>query len=193
MSGGERLTLSLVPSVDPLTGVYDRATLLAMLFRETDRAQRMKTALCLLLIGVEIAQDAFPRPSAPIFNELLRQTAERLTRQLRSYDLLGHTDEGEFLAILPGCDAADAASLAERISRCVFSRQFIVGCNAIRLTATFGIALSEGRSPIVVMREAEQALVRAKAFGPESICEFGGHGAMASMAMTGALAIPKNS
>ncbi len=150
-----------VPSVDPLTGVYDRATLLAMLFRETDRAQRMKTSLCLLLIGVEVAPDAFPYPSAPIYDDLLRQTASRLTRQLRSYDLLGRVAESAFLAVLPGCDAPAAFSLAERIDDEVFGRQFTVGCNAIHLTARFGVALSEGRSPVIVLREVEEAMRNA--------------------------------
>lgn len=150
------------PSLDPLTGVYDRTTLLAMLFRETDRAQRMKTSLCLLLVGVAVAPDAFPYPSPPIHDHLLRQTASRLTRQLRSYDLLGRIAECAFLAVLPGCDAPAAFSLAERIRREVFGKQFIVGCNSIHVTARFGVALSAGRSPIVVLREAEEAMRQAE-------------------------------
>ncbi|MGB6193267.1 MAG: GGDEF domain-containing protein [Terracidiphilus sp.] len=148
--------------MDPLTGVYDRTTLLAMLFRETDRAQRMKTSLCLLLVGVAVAPDAFPYPSPPIYHDLLRQTASRLTRQLRSYDLLGRIAECAFLAVLPGCDALDAFSLAERVDREVFGKQFIVGCNSIHVTARFGVALSAGRSPIVVLREAEEAMRQAE-------------------------------
>lgn len=132
-----------------------------MLFRETDRAQRMKTSLCLLTIGAAVAPDAFPYPSPPIYHELLRQTANRVTRQLRSYDLLGRIAESAFLAVLPGCDAPEALALAERIRREVFGKQFLVGCNSIRVTARFGVALSEGRSPIVVLREAEEALHNA--------------------------------
>jgi hypothetical protein len=44
---------------------------------------------------------------------------------------------------------------------------------AIRLSACFGVASSHGRSPVVVLREAEQALQWAKAEGPESIQFFG--------------------
>jgi hypothetical protein len=45
---------------------------------------------------------------------------------------------------------------------------------SIRLSACFGIASSHGRSPVVVLREAEEALLVAKAAGPESIQCFDG-------------------
>lgn len=161
MSGGVQRTASLLPSLDPLTGVYDRTTVLSMLFRETDRAQRMNTALCLLVIGIEVTPDAFPYPTAPIHDELLRQATSRITRQLRSYDLLGRMGENAFLAVLPGCETADAALLAERIIQNVFAKPFLVGCNSVQLTVRFGIAASEGRSPTVVLREAEEVLRKA--------------------------------
>ena len=37
---------------DRLTGVYNRETMLSMLFRETDRAQRMNSSLCLVLFDI---------------------------------------------------------------------------------------------------------------------------------------------
>ena len=39
-----------------IPGAYDRPTLLSILFRETDRVQRMKTALCLILFGIDICE-----------------------------------------------------------------------------------------------------------------------------------------
>src|ERR1039458_8772242 len=38
---------------DRLTGVYNRETMLSMLFRETDRAQRMNSSLCLVLFDID--------------------------------------------------------------------------------------------------------------------------------------------
>jgi GGDEF domain-containing protein len=64
-------------------------------------------------------------------------------------------------------------SLAERLRSAVFSTPFHVSGEAIRLSACFGIAVSHGRSPVVVLREAEKALEWAKAAGPESIQCFG--------------------
>ena len=63
--------------------------------------------------------------------------------------------------------------LAERLRIEVFSAPFHVAGETIRLSACFGIAFSHGRSPVVVLREAEKALEWAKAAGPESIQCFG--------------------
>jgi GGDEF domain-containing protein len=63
----------------------------------------------------------------------------------------------------------NAQLLAERLRSEVFSAPFRTAGEVVRLSACFGIATSLGRSPVVVLREAEQALERAKAAGPESI------------------------
>ena len=64
--------------------------------------------------------------------------------------------------------------MAERLRVDVFSLPFHVAGESMRLSACFGIAASNGRSPVVVLREAEQALIEAKAAGPESIQSFNG-------------------
>jgi len=70
---------------------------------------------------------------------------------------------------LPGCTSINAVMMAERLRMDVFSAPFRINGDAIRLSACFGVASSLGRSPVVVLREAEQALLVAKATGPESI------------------------
>jgi GGDEF domain-containing protein len=63
--------------------------------------------------------------------------------------------------------------LAERLRLDVFSMPFRVAGESIRLSACVGIATSHGRSPVVVLREAELALQWARAEGPETIECFG--------------------
>lgn len=164
-----RESAALTAQTDPLTGVYNRATLLSMLFRETDRVQRMKTPLCLLLFDLDDFGHWNTRVGHEACDDLLCQTVERTLRLLRSYDLLGRAGKDEFLAVLPGCDRASAVMLAERLRKDVFSMPFHMAGASIRLSACFGIASSEGRSPVVVLREAESALRQAQEIGPESI------------------------
>jgi diguanylate cyclase (GGDEF)-like protein len=154
---------------DPLTGAYNRQTILSMLFRETDRVQRMKGSLCMILFDIDDFGHWNTRLGTAACDDLLRQTAARAGRLLRSYDLLGRAGKDEFLIGLPGCTPANAQMLAARLRSEVFSTPFRTAGEAIRLTACFGIATSLGRSPVVVLREAEQALQTAKAAGPESI------------------------
>jgi len=164
---------ALNAQLDRLTGVYNRETLIGMLFRETDRVQRMSGSLCLLLFELDDFGHWNSRLGADTCDQLLCQVTSRTANLLRSYDLLGRPGEDEFLAALPGCSTASAELLAQRIRADVFCKPFRVAGESIRLSACFGIASSRGRSPFVVLREAETALELAKAAGPESIQLFG--------------------
>jgi diguanylate cyclase (GGDEF)-like protein len=170
---------------DRLTGVFNRETILAMLFRETDRVQRMNGSLCMILFDIDDFGHWNARLGASACDELLCQVVSRTARLLRSYDLLGRSGKDEFLVALPGCSTVSALMLAERLRLEVFAPPFRVAGESLRLTACFGIASSQGRSPVVVLREAEQALQWAKEIGPESIQCFSGqtHDAPASLAL----------
>jgi two-component system cell cycle response regulator len=159
--------------LDRLTGVYNRETLLAMLFRETDRVQRSGSPMCLVLFDIDDFGHWNSRLGADACDELLCQVASRTAALLRSYDVLGRPGMDAFLIALPSCIAGNAMALTERLRVEVFSKPFHVAGEAIRLSACFGIAVSHGRSPVVVLREAEKALELAKASGPESIQCFG--------------------
>ncbi len=166
--------------LDRLTGVYNRETLLAMLFRETDRVQRMNSSMSLILFDIDDFGHWNSRLGVDACDELLCQVAARTGALLRSYDLLGRPGMDEFLVALPACSPANAMALTERLRLEVFSVPFHVAGEAIRLSACFGIAASRGRSPVVVLRETEKALEWAKAAGPESIQCFGGQAQPAS-------------
>lgn len=171
----ERMTDSAAKSAqcDRLTGVYNRDTLLSMLFRETDRVQRMKGSLCLLLLDIDDFGHWNSRLGAEVCDELLCMVAARTARLLRSYDMLGRTGKDEFLIAMPGCSTVNAAMLAERLRLEVFGLPFKVSSETLRLSACYGLAVSNGRSPLVVLREAEQALAFSRTSGPESIHCFG--------------------
>jgi diguanylate cyclase (GGDEF)-like protein len=155
--------------MDHLTGIYNRETILSILFRETDRVQRMKSSLCMILFDIDDFGHWNSRLGADACDELLCQVAGRSTRLQRSYDLLGRVGKDEFLMALPGCSSVNAVILAERLRGDVFGTPFHVAGQVVRLSACFGIASSNGRSRIVVLREAEQALQAARTAGPESI------------------------
>jgi len=160
--------------MDRLTGVYNRETILSMLFRETDRVQRLKSSLCMVLFDIDDFGHWNMRLGSDACDELLCMVVARTQRLLRSYDLLGRPGMDEFLVVLPGCGAVSATMLAERLRLDVFCSPFRVAGETVRLSACFGIASSLGRSPVVVLREAEQALQWARAAGPETIQCFEG-------------------
>ena len=164
---------ALNAQLDHLTGVYNRETMLSMMFRETDRVTRLNGSLSMILLDIDDFGHWNSRLGTEICDELLRQVVVRVSRLLRTYDILGRAGKDEFLLALPGCSAVSAVMLAERLRTEVFFEPFRLAGEAIRLSACFGLASSQGRSPLVVLREAEQALQWAKDTGPESIQCFG--------------------
>jgi two-component system cell cycle response regulator len=163
-----RTTMAQHAQFDGLTGAYNRPTLLSLLFRETDRVQRMGTSLCGILIDIDDFGHWNARLGTEACDELLVQSVARIKRLLRSYDLFGRLGSDEFLAALPGCTPVNAVLLAERI-REAFTEPFHVAGMAVRLSACFAVAASQGRSPIVMLRELEAALCHAKECGPETV------------------------
>ena len=159
-------------SHDSLTGLWNRESLLNLLFPETDRVQRMRTPLTLLLLDL----DHFSRVNTEFGYEagdkILQELANRFRRFLRSYDLIGRCGEDEFLIALPGCTSDHAAMMALRLKQTVLQRPFPAGKDMMMLTASIGIAQSKGRSPLVVLREAERAVRDAKASGRNAIREY---------------------
>jgi diguanylate cyclase (GGDEF)-like protein len=164
-----REAATLPSQTDPVTGIYNQPALMSMLFRETDRVQRMKTSLCLLLFEIEDSTQWHARLGTIARDDLMAEVVTRVQRLLRSYDLFGRTGHEEFLLGLPGCSPVNAVLLSERIRDQVFSAPFSVAGQPVGVSACFGIAASLGRSPVVVLREAAKALQIARAAGPGSI------------------------
>jgi len=156
-------------SHDGLTGLWNREALLSLIFQETDRVQRMKSPLALLLLDL----DDFSRVNHDYGYEtgdrVLIELANRFRRQLRSYDLIGRCGEDEFLLALPGCTLEQAIVLGDRIRESILGRPFALDRDATTLNASFGAAISRGRSPLVVLREAERALAQAKLAGKNCV------------------------
>ena len=164
-----RATTALLRDIDSLTGLSNRTAFLSMLFRETDRVQRMNTFLSVMRFDIDDARHWIGRLGEATWDAVVKETVGRVQRFLRTYDLFGRVGSDGFVLGLPGCAPVNAVSLAERIRLEVFSVPFRAEGPAVRLTASYGIAPSHGRSPLIVIREAEEALQAAKVSGPEEI------------------------
>jgi diguanylate cyclase (GGDEF)-like protein len=159
------LAASFHASHDNLTGLLNRESLLRLLFPETDRVQRFGNPLALLLLDLDRFAGVNNDYGYEAGDRILQELANRLRRYLRSYDLIGRCGEDEFLIALPGCNSSQALHLASRIRTILLRRPFDAGRDMVTITTSIGLAQSRGRSPLVVLREAERALANAKLEG----------------------------
>ena len=169
-----RETTQLEVQHDRVTGVFNRDTMLTMLFRETDRVQRLRDALSTVLLELDDFAQLRQNFGSEATGNLLRDVAFRTSRMLRSYDLLGRSGPEAFLLALPGCSTINAMMLAERLRVEIFAEPFLITDSngkkvEVPMTACYAVTSSRGRSPIVVLREAERTLVKAKLSGPDTL------------------------
>jgi len=154
---------------DSLTGLLSRESILKDLFRETDRASRMNSPLAYLLVDLDSFSLINMNYGYSVGDHILKELGQRLRRHLRTYDLAGRYGEDEFLIGLPGCSTDNQLPIAERMRKAVLERPFDVGKDRVLISASIGVAQSHGRSPLVVLRDAERALSQAKKDGRNCI------------------------
>ena len=148
--------------------LLSRDDLITTLFRETDRAQRLKTGLAVIFCGIAGSRGWRAGRENCEFAEIDQEITARIVRLLRCYDSLGRFGNGEYCLILPGCNSFNAVGMAERLRERVFGSPLLAKCDC-KVEASFGVAGSGGRSPLVVLRNAQHALRSAIDRGPGSI------------------------
>src|SRR5262245_61163861 len=95
--------------------LLNREELITTLFRETDRAQRLKTGLAVILCRIEKSENCRPSLKERALIEVEQEITRRMVRVLRCYDSLGRVGDGEYCLILPGCNSFNAVRMAERL------------------------------------------------------------------------------
>jgi two-component system, cell cycle response regulator len=138
--------------------LLSRDDLIATLFRETDRAQRMKTPLTVVCCGIDDWPVHQSQPGDAALASAWNEIEARITRLLRCYDSAGWIAEGELAVLLPGCNRGNAEAMAKRLDHEVFALALTIGGMPVRFNASLGVVSSGGRSPLVVLRDAEHAV-----------------------------------
>ncbi|MGC8760319.1 MAG: GGDEF domain-containing protein [Bryobacteraceae bacterium] len=153
---------------DPLTGIWNRASILEILERELDRASREDSALGVLLLDLDHFKQLNDTRGHQFGDQALRLFAQRVQASVRSYDSFGRYGGEEFLVIAPHCGRPELMSQAERLRRAVEAQPFMVDGVECRLTVSIGASSTEknGRhTSTELIRAADEALYAAKRAG----------------------------
>jgi two-component system cell cycle response regulator len=153
---------------DSLTSLLNREAILDMLGREIARSTRENGTTTVLLADLDHFKSINDRFGHPIGDEVLRETARRFLRAVRTYDLVGRLGGEEFLVILGGCAAKEAMVRADQLRRSIEASPIATACGPIPLTISIGVlpAREWGYPPREdVLRQVDVALYAAKAEG----------------------------
>ena len=151
---------------DPLTGLANRRRLresLDDLAESDDQAIRM-ALLYLDLDGFKAVNDRYGHLNG---DDLLREVAGRLTREVADAGMVARLGGDEFAILLIGRGniGRPAAALADRLIGSL-ARSYSVGGALVRIGASIGLAVAEaGQDLNSLLRAADEALYRAKAGG----------------------------
>ena len=156
---------------DYLTGLRARGYFEQALEQEVHRSVRRSGSCGLLLAdldGFKAVNDYYGHPAG---DEVLRQFARVLTRDMRDIDTVARFGGDEFAIILPDVDDAGARFVATRVREAVRNAIFRIPESGaeVRLTLSLGVALCPGdeRSPDQLIRAADLALYQAKQRGKD--------------------------
>ena len=152
-----------IASTDCLTDILNRRGITEILQQalEPSHTQKMKTAAMLLDIDhFKNVNDTFGHD---VGDEVLREMANLLRRQIRSRDTVGRWGGEEFIIIAPVALPDEANLLAEHICQAIAHHPFVqVG----HITASVGVAIATPADSVELLtKRADIALYKAKRMG----------------------------
>jgi diguanylate cyclase (GGDEF)-like protein len=154
-------------SHDRLTGLWNRGRILDQLARELLRARREEAPLSVLVADIDHFKRINDTYGHAAGDAVLQEVSRRMLAALRGSDMLGRYGGEEFLIVLPRADVAGGCDVAERLRSVVEAQPFTDDGGDYRVTVSIGVGCSaaSGFEATTLVRDADQALYRAKALG----------------------------
>lgn len=160
---------------DSLTGLFNRRYLSAHLPRLLDRSGGNNKPVSALLFDIDHFKVVNDTWGHGVGDEVLKEVAQRASRNLRNFDLVARMGGEEFVVVMPDTDGAQAMAVAERLRRRIAEESFAVSApvGQIDVTISIGVAVAdstldaEGKpeSGDALLRRADTALYQAKRSG----------------------------
>jgi diguanylate cyclase (GGDEF)-like protein len=148
--------LDELASTDPLTGLLNRRGWTAALQEALAQAERSAASLTVAMLDLDDFKAANDRHGHEHGDALLAQSAASWRASLRDVDVMARVGGDEFAVLLPGCNAAQAVLILNRM----------IAGTAGRTDCSAGVAEWErGDGASALMRAADRALYDAKRSG----------------------------
>ncbi|MGB5974558.1 MAG: GGDEF domain-containing protein [Nodosilinea sp.] len=148
---------------DTLTGLFNRASLQDTLEQAIHQNSRMGIPMTLITLDLDYFKKINDTLGHGTGDEVLRGVGAFMKKRIRRTDKVFRTGGEEFLILLAGSDAQNAASVAEQLRDGIEKLELIPGQS---VTASLGVAtLSANESLTEWMKRSDDNLYRAKSGG----------------------------
>jgi diguanylate cyclase (GGDEF)-like protein len=157
----------LAARTDALTGVANRAALLADAERAVQRCRRDSVPIAVVMFDLDRFKSINDLHGHAIGDAVLKKFCEIVKGALRPHDLFGRVGGEEFAAVMPGCGLEAAFVRVERIREAFIDACKFIRGRQIKATVSGGVAASVGAEDTLdgLLEQADAALYAAKADG----------------------------
>ena len=157
---------------DPLTGIRNRRSFLAEAELCIKRAYRKSEPVSLLMFDIDHFKAINDTHGHGIGDEALRQFSHTIQTKIRETDIFGRLG-GEEFALLITETKPDSMYTAERLRDNIASIRLSCPAGSVQFTSSIGVAHAEQAQTLeLLMRQADQALYRAKQRGRDQVVEY---------------------
>lgn len=152
---------------DELTLLPNRRLFVRQLEKAIGRSERSSRSLAVLFIDLDKFKSVNDTLGHDIGDDVLRQVADRLTKNLRIGDFSGRWGGDEFVVLLEDFDDPRNAAAAAQKLVLLLSEKYLAGNSEVYATPSIGIAIypDSGRQAERLIKAADLAMYQAKKRG----------------------------
>lgn len=158
--------LAELATLDPLTRLPNRRSLMAQLMKESVRSERRcpeQDALCVCMLDVDNFKQVNDSWGHEAGDRILCQIGDAMRGMMREGDFVGRFGGEEFVIILPETSLEAARALATRVRDTIAAMHFSELPAGEQVTVSQGIAVHQsGERTEDTLKRADDALYRAK-------------------------------
>ncbi|MFK7892239.1 MAG: EAL domain-containing protein [Granulosicoccus sp.] len=164
--------LTLLATTDPLTGIANRRTLMEALERNLQQARAQGTSLSCIMSDIDHFKQVNDNYGHATGDDVIQAVAEVLQELCRDNEIVGRYGGEEFVVVLPGRCATEAAEFAERARIGVIALVNGKKLPMPELSSSFGVSdLTCGAEDGgALVHAADLGLYRAKESGRNRVC-----------------------
>lgn len=153
----------LLIHADPLTGTLNRRGLSATFARESARADRHDTSLCMAIIDLDNFKGVNDIYGHQAGDNVLLHLVNLARETLRPSDVIARYGGEEFVILLPSTGLEPGAETIRRLQRNLVKNPYLHQGKPIQMTFSAGVALwKKNETEVSLIERADESMYRAK-------------------------------